>query len=261
MVKDQFSVPTLLGLGALAQAGLIILLPARWALVPVAVYILGTIASTTIQTVIPSRNGFATDVNPGRTSAQLPNASYDPSRPDERPLFGGTPAGEQVVCFHLGQRFNHPLGLLSPGAREMGQHVLRMHAALDAEPERFGFLGRSSWKAAGRASHNTLLTVFYFRSVEGLHAFAHHEVHRAAWDWYNRFLRETGHTHLGIFHETFLAARGRWEAIYDNMPPTLLGAANVGVTNEGTGEGEFVLPLVDADTAQLRSLYGRMGRT
>lgn len=165
------------------------------------------------------------------------------------------------MCFHLGVRYNHPLGVFAPGAREMTAYVLKMYDVLDAEQERYGCIGRSSWRVAGRGSQNSMMTVFYFRSVEGLNAFAHGEAHRAGWDWYNAWTKRTGYKHLGIFHETFLSKKGEWETIYDNMPGTLLGAANVKVRNEESGEEEFVVSLVDANNTQLRSQYGRMGRT
>jgi hypothetical protein len=261
MVKDQFSLPALLCLGALAQGSLLLLLPARWAILPTAAFALYGVLSTTIQILFPSLNQFDKDVIPGRVSAQLPNASYDPSRPEEKPLFGIKPAGEQIVVFHLGIRFSHPLGMLSPGAKEIGTFARKMYADLQNDSKKYGCIGNSQWRTGARESKNTSLMVFYFRDVEGLHAFAHSKVHRDGWDWYNAWVKRTGYRHIGIFHETFLAAPGQWETIYADMPPTLLGSTDVEVLNEQTGQEEFVMPLVDGNNTQLRSQYGRMGRT
>ncbi|OIW25409.1 hypothetical protein CONLIGDRAFT_92763 [Coniochaeta ligniaria NRRL 30616] len=261
LVKDQFSLPTLLCLGALAQASLLLLLPARWAILPAAAFALHGVLSTTLQTFFPPLNQFNKDVIPGRVSAQLPNASHDPSQPIEKPIFGTNPAGEQILVFHLGFRFSHPLGSLCPGAKEIGHFANKMYADLKAESKKYGCIGSSQWLNAGRGSKNASMGVYYFRSVEGLHAFAHGKAHRDGWDWYNAWVKRTGYSHLGIFHETFLAAPGQWETIYVDMPPTLLGATDVKVLNEESGREEFVAPLVDANNRQLRSQYGRMGRT
>jgi heme-degrading monooxygenase HmoA len=227
----------------------------------VAVIFLHTVVTTAIQTIFPSRNIYFSDVVPARTTAQFPNPTYDPSRPAEKPLFGPNPASEQVVCFHIGMRYNHPLGPAAPGAKEMGQHIMKMFGAVHERAEEFGFLGMTSWRGGERDRLNTSLSVMYFRTLEGLHAFAHDKVHREGWDWYNKFTRETGYKHLGIYHETFVAPAGQWETVFDNMPPTLLGAANFPVRNEQTGEEEFVSPLVDGTVTKLRSQYGRMGKT
>lgn len=190
----------------------------------------------------------------------LPKATYSPDPAASSPLFGSRPAASPIVVLHLGVRLNHPLGPLAPGAAEATKHFIACSVELARRASDFGCVGQTTWRAAERASNNTLMTVFYFRDVAGLHAFAHDAVHRAAWDWIGRFARETGHSHIGIFHETFVSAPGAYETIYHNMPPLLLGAANVGVTNEGTGQTEFVVPLVDADVPTLRSQYGRMDR-
>jgi hypothetical protein len=261
MVKDQFSIPSLLCLGALLQASLFLALPARWAVLPTAAFALHGILSAALQTLFPSLNQFNKDVVPGRVAGQLPNATYNPSQPSDKPLFGPKASGEQLVVFHLGLRYNHPLGMFCPGAQELKPRVVAMYRSLEVEARKYGCLGNSVWRGAGRESANTSVHCFYFRSVEGLHAFAHDPVHREAWDWFYRWRKETGYRHIGIYHETFRAGPGDWESLYVDMPPTLLGGTNVGVRNAETGDEEYVVPLVDADHTRLRSQYGRMGRT
>jgi Domain of unknown function (DUF4188) len=47
--------------------------------------------------------------------------------------------------------------------------------------------------------------------------------HRGAWQ---RYLREAlDDPAVGLWHETYLASPGTWEAVYVNMPPWGLGAA------------------------------------
>lgn len=172
------------------------------------------------------------------------------------------------MAFHLGVHFNHPLGLLAPGAKELGAHFQAMTDALvsPANRKEFGLLSTSNWRGSERASNNALMMVAYFRDIEGLHRFAHSKVHRDGWDWYLRFVRETGYRHFGLYHETFLARKGDWETIYDDCAPTLLGAASVRLDDGdvGTGKAEeaaWIRPLVSADHPALKTQAKRMGLT
>lgn len=147
-----------------------------------------------------------------------------------------------------------------------------MTAALLADPQReaFGLVSTSTWRGTDRASGNSILMIAYFRDLAGLHRFAHGEVHRAGWDWYSRFVRETGYRHFGIFHETFAAGRGDWETVYVDCAPSLLGAGSVwaagggkdGKVEEEEGEEEeknWLRTLVSADHPALKTQAKRMG--
>lgn len=143
-----------------------------------------------------------------------------------------------------------------------------MTAALTASARsraEFGLISTSTWRGTDRASTNTILMVAYFRDAEGLNRFAHSQVHRDGWDWYLRFVRETGYRHFGLFHETFLARKGEWETVYDDCAPTLLGAGNVRIQgNLGSGgeaEDAWIRPLVSADHPALKTQAKRMGLT
>lgn len=227
---------------------------------PLVLFLLHAIASNAIQLTSPSRNKFLKGTV-GRAAIQLPNSRYDPTRPEGRPLFGPKPAAEQIVVFHIGGRINHPLGEFAPGASETMQFFSAcLEEAADRAKE-YGCVGTSFWRGGERARENTTLAVLYFKSVEGLNAFAHAKVHREAWDWYHSWSKKTGYKHIGIYHETFLSAPGQYEGIYDNMSPVLLGSASFPVHNEQTGKDEYVLPLVDGNISALRSQFNRMGRT
>jgi hypothetical protein len=65
----------------------------------------------------------------------------------------------------------------------------------------------------------------YSRSFEQLHAYAHarNAAHLPAWAEFNRPIGGNGS--VGIWHETYTAAPGQYESIYDNMPRFGLGAA------------------------------------
>jgi len=255
--KDSFKLPTILALGALLQTVVITVLPARYALIPLILLLGQAIINTILQARTPKDNAFTLDVIPGRVTAQLPSRTSG--------AFGSKPAAQPLVVFHLGVRFNHPLGLLGPGAKEIGDHFTAMIKELENRRDEFGMLKLTTWRGVERSSNNTLMTIAYFRDVAGLNKFAHDKVHRDGWDWYQRFAKKEGNSNIGIFHETFVTRPGDYETIYVDCPPTLLGAANVKINGddaekESKAEGEtWVRPLVSANHSALRSQQGRMG--
>ena len=70
----------------------------------------------------------------------------------------------------------------------------------------------------------------YWRSFDHLHAYAHarNANHLPAWAEFNRRIGADGS--VGIWHETYLVARGQFEAIYANMPHFGRATEHVGVT-------------------------------
>lgn len=139
-----------------------------------------------------------------------------------------------------------------------------MAASLSQRREHYGMLSITNWRGQERHCNNNLMIIAYFRSVDDLNRFAHDEVHRKGWDWYHRFVRETGYRHLGIFHETFVSRAGNYETIYIDTEPTLLGGADVRVAGgasekDSPAREEWMKPLVSADHPALRSQAKRMG--
>jgi fumagillin biosynthesis monooxygenase len=186
----------------------------------------------------------------GRSSSQLPN-------PDGQ--FGSTPAAHPIVVFHFGVRFNHPLGILSPGAQMMVSYFLKCNEEIMARSTEFGMLGISAWRGAERSTQNTLMQIYYFRDVEGLNRFAHDKIHREAWDW----VQKAGHKHIGFFHEVFCTPQKSYESIYVNFQPLLMGATSVNCedTDEEKDGGPWVQALVNADVGPLKSQFARMNRS
>jgi heme-degrading monooxygenase HmoA len=187
----------------------------------------------------------------GKVSAQLPSTSTG--------RYGGTPASSAVTVFLLGMQVNHPLGLLAPGTREIGEHFAQMQADMEAHGDEYGLLGSSSWRAdQERDTMNQFLTVYYFKDVEGISKFAHGPVHRAAWDYYNKAKL----THIGFMHEMFSVPRSAYESLYLNCRPNLMGLLRVQVRSEEKGgREEWMSPLVKANKGALRSSFGRLGRS
>lgn len=248
-------------LGGLGQGLLSLVLPARFALLPAVFLLLRAVVITARELAAPAQYATKLGIVPGRVSAQLPNASYDPLRPEKTSPFGSTPAGKGVVVFHLGARFNHPLGALAPGGKEFGEQFMSCHRDLLKRAKEYGCLSGTAYRGDDAVSNNTIMTVYYFRDLDGLNRFAHDPVHRKAWDWYNKvFVKKWGYSHVGIFHEAFCAPAGAYETIYLNMPPTLMGTGSADIKNEATGDDEWVRTLVDASGALWRTAHSRMGR-
>jgi hypothetical protein len=123
---------------------------------------------------------------------------------------------EGAVVFLIGMRFNKPwrVDRWWPVVRAMP----RMLVHLGKHPE-LGMLGAHTW--FGR----TTILVSYWRSAEDLISFASAKAapHLEAWKAYNRAVGTDGT--VGVWHETYLVAPGRAEAVYVNMPAFGLGAA------------------------------------
>ncbi len=259
IIKDAFKLRTLLVFGALFQLLLLGTLPYRVAVLPVLCVALWSAVTTAAQCWQLSSSGFMRGVLPGRTTARLPG-----------PATGRiTAAGrhQPLVVFHFGVRYNHPLGVLAPGAMEATARFRAMAADLmrprgsnsdrKGEDRDYGLLGMTRWHGGEREAGNTLMFVMYFSSLEGLHRFAHDPLHRDAWAW----LAASGHGHIAAFHETFVVHPGDFEAMYLDCAPTLLGAAQVPCCQGDPREEEtWVSPLVSADTPALRTMMARMGK-
>jgi len=261
LFKESFALPTLLVLGALGQGLLSLVLPPRYALLPTVLLLLRAVVLTARELAAPAQYAAKLGVVPGSVSAQLPRASYDPLRPEKASPFGSTPAEKGVVVFHLGARFNHPLGPLAPGGKEFGEQFMACHRELLKRAKEYGCLSGTAFRGDDAASNNTLLTVYYFRDMDGLTRFARDPVHRQAWDWFRDvFTKKWGYSHFGIFHEAFAAPAGAFETIYLNMPPVLMGTGSADIKNEATGDDEWVRTLVDASGPIWRTAHSRMGR-
>ncbi|KAL2264518.1 hypothetical protein VTJ83DRAFT_7028 [Remersonia thermophila] len=283
LVKSTFHLSTLLLLGAFVQGILSLILSPRYALLPAVVLLLRTAIHAVQNLSASSASNYyvrTQGVIPGKTSARLPHSWLTSSK---AAAGEETRQGQGIVVFHIGVRFHHPLGPPgTPHARELGEYFQACHATLLSEAKKYGCLGGSAYRgerSEGGDNSNMLLNVYYFRDLEGLERFAREKegVHMKAWEWFDRLALSSsspaqpegeggdGKTansrarHFGIFHETFSVPAGRWETLYMNMPPTLLGAGSVAVKNAETGREEWVKTLVDAEGREFRSMRARMG--
>ncbi|MCJ1462829.1 hypothetical protein MMC07_001432 [Pseudocyphellaria aurata] len=187
-------------------------------------------------------------------------------------------AHDGVVCFVIAASSNHPLGLRAPGFADIGRYFGEMWKDAEKRREELGFLGRSTGLLAQTPTSTTRVVLSYWRSVDGLQAFACGPVHREGWNWWNGTVRE--HPHLGIMHEVYAAPPGAWENIYVNFVPFGMGESSrvlyslfftplrifigpIGETESVVNtadEPERKSTLVRASRKEWKSMLGRMGR-
>ncbi|RAK99580.1 monooxygenase fmaE [Aspergillus ibericus CBS 121593] len=245
MIRDNLTLTSWLLLGGLVQ-GL-----AGMALGPLA--LLPTVCILLYRTI--DHVLMACHITPNRYLAGTVPTKHSAQAPTPEGTFGSEPAAESLVVFLLGARCNHPLGMLAPGMRELGEGAARMSQAMRAEPVKYGLLGTTHWLKQDSPAGNESLNIFYLRSYEDLHRFAHDEVHMDGVRWWSRIAKD--HPHLGIYHETYLVPRGHWENIYFNTHPTGLANTWFPVRDPGAATPEtvqqWVRPLVDARSGVLRS--------
>ena len=121
------------------------------------------------------------------------------------------------VVFLIGARINKPWKIWKwwPVATAMP----RMLIELQKHPE-LGLLHARQSFGFGSA-----MVIQYWRSFEQLEAYAKQRdlTHLPAWQAFNKAVGSNGD--VGIWHETYVIGPGRYETIYNNMPPFGLGAA------------------------------------
>jgi hypothetical protein len=172
MLRDSFTLTTWLALGAAAQSLLFLLLPTRLALVPPFALIAFRLLRAYAMALGWIHNTYMDGVIQTKYSAQFP---------DEGGEQGNKPSSQDVVVLLIGMRYNHPLGFLSPGGKDMTMFFPRMAEDLEQHADEFGFLGMTSWtNSNAREDKNEVLEVAYFRTVEGLNAFAQSKYHMDA---------------------------------------------------------------------------------
>ena len=122
----------------------------------------------------------------------------------------------EFVVFLIGMRVNNPL--LVHKWLPVAAAMPRMINELARRPE-LGLLHAESWFS------RTLLMVQYWRSMEQLLAYATNREaeHLPAWKAFNQAVGTNGA--VGIWHETYAIAPGRFESVYVNMPQFGLGKA------------------------------------
>jgi hypothetical protein len=191
------------------------------------------------------------NVNPSRTTVMFPK---------EDGSGGLNPSGRGVALLILGIKIAHPLGFLAPGAKEAGEFFTSLVDELNNNRAKYGWLGGSmvhGVPTSGPSEHGHYSIIGYFKTIEDLHNFAHGEMHRDAWNWWNKNAGRL--PHIGLYHEVYDVPKHSWEAVYLHCPP--LGIAQAKVEVEGSdGKTDWTDLIVDANKGIWRSSAGRMGR-
>ena len=251
VIKDSFTMSTIILMGAAIQLALLQLIPLRIAAIPVLLVLGYRLLLTVLQTINLAHNPLMDGVVVGKTSTQFPNP--------ENGRFGNTPASSAVTVIILGFQLNHPLGIFAPGLGPLREHVENMQEDLEKHGEEYGLLSSSTWRAdQERGVQNQILFIMYFRTPEGMAKFAEAKAHREGWNWYNKAKLPF----IGIMHEVFTMPKKAYESIYLNCYPNLMGASSMKVHNEtNDGKDEWVRPLVAANKGVLRSHMGRLAKS
>jgi hypothetical protein len=142
----------------------------------------------------------------------------------------------EFAVFLIGLRINKPWKIHKwlPVTRAMS----KMLEELDQNPE-LGFLSQESW--FGR----TTIMVQYWASFEKLENYAKNKSssHLPAWAEFNKKIGSNGD--VGIWHETYLSQKGKYECVYNNMP--LFGLAKVGNHIPATGKFKAASNRINGD--------------
>lgn len=251
LIRDQFSITTWLAMGATVQASLF-LVAGKLAFVPAVAILLYRVFTAYAMSVGWMHNTYMDGVLMKKFSAQIPDASGQ---------FGAKPADSDVVVFLIGTRCNHPMGILGPGFKELGDYFASMVKELEnSDADEFGFLGMTSWlNSSDRETGSELMQVGYFKTVEGLHKYAHSALHREGWNWWNKHVKQ--YPHLSIWHETYHVPKGNWESIYVNSHLSGINSTTHKYTDKETGKEMWASPVVDASRGLLKTSAGRMSRS
>ena len=144
----------------------------------------------------------------------------------------------EFVVFLIGLRINKPWKIHKwlPVTMAMS----KMLAELYQTPE-LGFRSHESW--LGR----TTIMVQYWESFEKLESYAKNKSssHLPAWADFNKKVGSNGD--VGIWHETYLSQKGKYECVYNNMPP--FGLAKVGKHVPATGRFKAASDRISANNA------------
>ncbi|KAF3004963.1 hypothetical protein E8E13_007953 [Curvularia kusanoi] len=249
MLRDQFSIATWLSFGAVLQAGAYALLPYRniVTVLPILLFLFYKAGYTACTTLGFLPNPRMANVVPGRVTPIYPDEKGEQSKASDT----------EMCAILLGVISNHPLGMVGPGFKEVGDAFDNMITQLADDATRYGYLGHSSWlNASDNTTSSEFLTIVYFENEHYLHEYAHGPMHSETMQWWSKVVKDI--PHVGISHEAFSCPKQSWEGIYINYPPVGLGATSKQVTGPD-GKKSWVNPLVKIG-GNLSHSKGRLGR-
>ncbi|KAL4988813.1 hypothetical protein BDW68DRAFT_85042 [Aspergillus falconensis] len=256
VLRDGLSLSTWLLLGGLLQGAAVAAFGYK-SLLPTTVILGYRALDTLLMTLNLKRNRYMDGVVMQKYSAQYPNAdgSFSTTPNAATGSQEGDPAAKPLIVFHLGAKCNHPIGLFAPGYKELGDWAEKMYESLRVNPEKYGLLGMTRFLGQEDAAGNETLVIMYMRDYEGLHRFAHDQLHVESVRWWAETVK--AHPHLAIWHETYVVPRGCWENIYAQAKVTGMGDTFFPVVDgDGKADGgvkEWARGIVDASGGTLRT--------
>ncbi|MEN2767022.1 DUF4188 domain-containing protein [Ornithinibacillus xuwenensis] len=116
---------------------------------------------------------------------------------------------QDIVVFLIGMRINKRLAIRKwfPVLKAMPPMIRELHENKDA----LGFLSSESFIGL-----RTTVLISYWKSSEDLLAYARGQKHLAAWKEFNTKIGNN--EAVGIYHETYVIEKGKYETFYRNMP-------------------------------------------
>jgi hypothetical protein len=210
----DFNVSTWLLLGATVQCALVALLPRNVALLPPVALLVYRILYNYLVANGYISNPASKDVYHGRRTWQIPSSENTLST---------TGSTESIVVLVLAASWSHPNGVFSPGSDVMGPYMEAMWRDCNENREKYGFLGKTpqlTTQDDGRpdTQGKTMVFLSYWKTLEGLHKFAHASAHMKGQTWWEKGASEE-FPHIGIMHEVYEVPAGNWENVFHNYRP------------------------------------------
>lgn len=253
ILGTNFSVITVLLVGACLQTVIVLTVrDYRYALLPAFIALSWRLINSILIAYNVKANPYMKDVFLGRASTIVPDQEGTIDS-DKR---------QQVVILLLGAKTNHAFGIFGGQFNQVFNWLKKMNNQFDSENAPEGFLGQTSYNRKDERGALEFSIISYWRSIEDLHAYAHSPLHREAWLWWEKTLKQNDC--VGINHEIFEAPAGHWENIYANFQPTGLGSISVLRKGDklegGVIDDEWITPLVDIRKGKLSKSSARLGR-
>ncbi|KAF2030782.1 hypothetical protein EK21DRAFT_111653 [Setomelanomma holmii] len=260
---SDYTISTWLILGATIQSLLVASLPLNVALLPpITLLLFRFIRGYLIaNNILP--NSVAKEVILGRQTWQIPS---------EDNTVVAKPSSDSIVVLVLTASWTHPNGRFSPGSQKVGEYFIDMWKDAAENREKYGFLGNTPGLTTAddgvRQDTKGTTTVYlsYWKTLEGLHKFAHGNVHMQCQMWWDRTAMKE-FPHIGVGHEVYEVPAGNWENVYHNFRPFGISNAEYPVSSKGNeategeeGKTQWVNGLRDANGKNWKTMYSRMGR-
>jgi hypothetical protein len=213
--SSDYTISTWLILGATIQSLLVALLPLNVSLLPpIALLTFRFIRGYLIANgTLP--NHVAKEVALGRQTWQIPS---------ENSPAATRGSSESVVVLVLTASFTHPNGRFSPGSQKVGEYFAAMWNDAAQNREKYGFLGNTPGLTTAtdgvRQDSKGMTSVYlsYWKTLDGLHKFAHGKIHMQCQLWWERTAM-VEFPHIGVGHEVYEVPAGNWENVYHNFRP------------------------------------------